>query len=61
MKLYRFALYLENLEDIERLNRLEQGSAVYGETQFTDMSKEEMKMYLGVRVPDLSSMKLNFI
>lgn len=39
MELYRFSVYLSNLEDIEKLNQNEQGTAVYGETQFTDMTK----------------------
>jgi hypothetical protein len=36
-------MYLNNLEEIEMLNKMEEGTAVYGETQFTDLSKSEIK------------------
>ena len=43
IELYRFAIYLKNLVEIEELNILDEGTAIYGETMFTDMTKSEMK------------------
>lgn len=50
---------MQNLEKIEELNLSEEGTAVYGETQFTDMSESEMKDFLGVRVEP--GFKFNYV
>ena len=33
------------------MNILDEGTAIYGETIFTDMTKSEMKQYLGLVIP----------
>jgi len=42
---HRFMAFLENEEEIEKLNKLE-GKAIYGWTKFSDMTKEEFKQRL---------------
>ena len=51
MELYRFGVYLANLVEIEEMNILDEGTAVYGETIFTDMTKAEMRQHLGLVIP----------
>jgi len=41
--LHRFQVYKDNTEIIKKLQANERGTAVYGETKFMDMSKEELK------------------
>lgn len=59
IELYRFAIYLKNLVEIEELNILDEGTAVYGETMFTDMTKSEMREYLGLVIP--KDFKYNYV
>lgn len=40
---------------------MDQGTAVYGETRFTDMTKSEMREFMGLKTPDLSKFKFNYI
>lgn len=40
---------------------MEQGTAVYGETQFTDMSIDEMRQYLGLKIPHPKELKFNYV
>jgi len=44
-KRHRFMAFLENEEEIEKLNALE-GKAIFGWTKFSDMTKEEFKQRL---------------
>lgn len=57
VELFRFGVYLSNLIDIERLNMEEQGTAVYGLTRFTDLTKSEMKEYLGLKIPSTFTLR----
>ncbi|XP_011496222.1 PREDICTED: uncharacterized protein LOC105360904 [Ceratosolen solmsi marchali] len=46
----RFKIFKENLDMIEELQRNEQGTGIYGVTQFTDLTKTEFKTkYLGLK------------
>jgi C1A family cysteine protease len=58
---YRFRLnnYRENMADAERLNILNP-RARFGETKFSDLSKEEFGRYLNARVPDSMPAYKNF-
>ncbi|XP_063907912.1 uncharacterized protein LOC135126052 [Zophobas morio] len=46
----RFKVFSDNLYHIRRLNRYEQGTAMYGITQFTDMTQKEFSKSLGLRM-----------
>lgn len=41
------------------MNQEEQGTAVYGLTKFTDMTKAEMKQHLGLMIP--ADFKLRYV
>jgi cathepsin F len=46
----RFKIFKKNLDIIEELQRNEQGTGIYGVTQFTDLTKAEFKdKYLGLK------------
>ena len=47
---YRFKVFSDNLYHIRLLNRYEQGTAMYGITQFTDMTQKEFSKSLGLRM-----------
>uniref|UniRef100_T1J5Y0 E3 ubiquitin-protein ligase n=1 Tax=Strigamia maritima TaxID=126957 RepID=T1J5Y0_STRMM len=50
----RFTIFRENLKLIDELNNMERGTALYGVTQFTDLTKEEFrKHHLGLN-PNLA-------
>lgn len=45
---FRFNIFKENLEKINKWNK-ESDSAKFGVNQFTDLTPEELKMFMGVR------------
>lgn len=48
----RFRIFRANLKKIQALNKFEQGSAVYGVTQFADYTKNEfLKFFTGLKKP----------
>jgi len=54
----RFQVFCENMQKIEKIQSMEQGTAKYGVNQFADMSESEFKqMYLGLR-PAMSVQQL---
>jgi len=55
----RLSIFVENLAEIETLNKLE-GSEVFGVGKFADMSKEEFKKRLGYRRSNSSDVSRNF-
>lgn len=46
---YRFKVFSDNLNKIDLLNKYEQGTAVYGITQFADMTEKEFSKSRGYR------------
>ncbi|XP_063707481.1 putative cysteine proteinase CG12163 isoform X2 [Culicoides brevitarsis] len=48
----RYKIFKQNLYKIEQLNRMEQGTAKYGITDFADLTKEEYMQRTGLRVPE---------
>lgn len=66
MKLYiddsqefeRFQVFKKNLVNIDYLNENDQGSAVYGTTEFSDMTPEEFSaVYLTLKPRDVDGAK----
>ncbi|EAS06392.1 papain family cysteine protease (macronuclear) [Tetrahymena thermophila SB210] len=56
---YRFNVFLENLKEIERLNK-EITSAKFAVTQFSDYTKEEfMKLFTGAVIPNEAELSSN--
>lgn len=51
VEFYRFATYLKNMLMIEVMNANPLDDAVYGETQFTDLTQAEAKELMGLKVP----------
>lgn len=51
VEFYRFAVYFKNMLIIEALNSNPEDSALYGETQFTDLTVDEAKERMGLIVP----------
>lgn len=49
----RFRIFKQNLFQIRQLNKFEQGTAVYGVTEFADMTYNEYKMRTGLRMRNL--------
>ncbi|XP_044731291.1 uncharacterized protein LOC123294240 [Chrysoperla carnea] len=43
----RFNIFKQNMKKIKELNQYEQGTAKYGTTMFTDMTRKEFEQYLG--------------
>ncbi|KAL1452515.1 hypothetical protein WDU94_006740 [Cyamophila willieti] len=56
----RFAIFVENLKTIEKLNKSEHGTATYGINHFADLTKEEMRGGLGLNL-NLGKDKVNLI
>lgn len=48
----RYKIFRQNLYKIEQLNRMEQGTAKYGITDFADLTKEEYMLRTGLVVPE---------
>lgn len=46
---YRYKVFKDNLNQIDLLNKHEQGTATYGITRFADLTKEEFSRSLGLR------------
>lgn len=59
VEFYRFAIYLKNLAEIEVLNANPDDNALYGETQFTDLTHWEVREMMGLKVP--KDLKFNYI
>lgn len=51
VEFYRFGIYLKNLLVIETLNLNPDDSALYGETQFTDLTLDEARVMSGLIMP----------
>lgn len=46
----RFQIFERNLQLAEKLNNSERGSATYGINQFSDLTREEMKSHMGLKL-----------
>ncbi|KAL3288514.1 hypothetical protein HHI36_002955 [Cryptolaemus montrouzieri] len=46
-RIYRFGVFLENMKYVKLLNENEQGTAVYGPTQFADITRKEFSKNWG--------------
>ncbi|KAM9308506.1 cathepsin W-like [Gastrophryne carolinensis] len=57
---YRLSVFAKNMEESERFQKDEKGTAEYGVTKFSDLTAEEFRNYYGLdpdNAPDVSSLR----